>query len=169
MRPFQRRHFGCTISASAWTRIPPSEKAFTPLRPPSLSQLEAPAPNGSVFSPVGKGLAPPGDITADLKIAALMNTYNQNLSLRSGSGLPFVDLKGSPAVSIGHTTITGQWTWRKDSLSILIVPLEFGNVAASIDFGLPRRGQIVPLQKTMQLFLDFWIRRPEARSLPLRD
>ena len=35
-------------------------------------KLEASTPNGRVFSPVGEGLAPPGDIAADLKIAALM-------------------------------------------------------------------------------------------------
>jgi hypothetical protein len=72
-----------------------------PAVPAPLSQLEAPAPNGRGFVPVTEGLAPPGDISADLKIAALMNTYNRNLSLRSGSGLPFVDLKGSPTVLIG--------------------------------------------------------------------
>jgi hypothetical protein len=66
-----------------------------------VSQVEAPAQNGGVYVPLQEGLAPPGDITADLKIAALMNTYNRNLILRAGSGLPFVDLKGSPAVLIG--------------------------------------------------------------------
>lgn len=72
-----------------------------PAAPPSLTQLEAPVSNAGAFVSVGEGLAPPGDIAADLKIAALMNTYGRNLSLRSGLGLPFVDLKGSPAVLIG--------------------------------------------------------------------
>jgi hypothetical protein len=72
-----------------------------PATPPSMSQIETPAANGGVFVPVGEGLAPTGDITADLKVAALMNTYSRNLSLRAGLGLPFVDLKGSPAVLIG--------------------------------------------------------------------
>jgi hypothetical protein len=36
-----------------------------------------------------------------MKVAALMNTYSRNLSLRSGQGLSFVDLKGSPAILIG--------------------------------------------------------------------
>jgi hypothetical protein len=36
-----------------------------------------------------------------MKVAALMNTYSRNLSLRTGSGLPFVDLQGSPTVLIG--------------------------------------------------------------------
>jgi hypothetical protein len=53
------------------------------------------------FVPVQGGLVPPGDIAADLKVAALMNTYNRNLSMRSGSGLPFVDLQGSPTILIG--------------------------------------------------------------------
>jgi hypothetical protein len=72
-----------------------------PAAPPSPSQVETPAPNASVFVPVGGLLAPPGDIAADLKIAALMNSYNRNLSLRSGQDLQFVDLKGSPTVLIG--------------------------------------------------------------------
>lgn len=72
-----------------------------PAAPPSPSQVETQAPNGSVFVPVGGYLAPPGDIAADLKIAALMNSYNRNLSLRSGQDLQFVDLKGSPTVLIG--------------------------------------------------------------------
>src|ERR1017187_1362127 len=72
-----------------------------PAAPPSPSQVETQPSNASVFLPVGEALAPPGDIAADLKIAALMSNYNRNLSLRSGQGLQFVDLKGSPAVLIG--------------------------------------------------------------------
>ena len=72
-----------------------------PATPPSLSQVETQAPNAGVFVPVAGYLAPPGDIAADLKIAALMNSYNRNLSLRSGQGLQFADLKGSPTVLIG--------------------------------------------------------------------
>ena len=75
--------------------------AELPAAPPSQSQVETQAPNASAFEPAGGNLAPPGDIAADLKIAALMNTYNRNLSLRSGEGLQFADLKGSPAVLIG--------------------------------------------------------------------
>jgi len=72
-----------------------------PAAPPSPFQVETQSPSASVFLPVGEALAPPGDIAADLKIAALMSNYNRNLSLRSGQGLQFVDLKGSPAVLIG--------------------------------------------------------------------
>jgi hypothetical protein len=72
-----------------------------PAAPPLLSQVETQAPNTSVYEPVGEGLAPHGDIAADLKIAALTNNFNRNLSLRSGQGLQFVDLKGSPTVLIG--------------------------------------------------------------------
>ncbi|HUZ96020.1 MAG TPA: hypothetical protein VMU57_14030 [Edaphobacter sp.] len=72
-----------------------------PAVPPSLSPLETLPQNGGVVVPVGEGLAPPADITADLKVGALMSTYRRNLSLRSGLGLPFVDLKGSPTILIG--------------------------------------------------------------------
>jgi hypothetical protein len=71
-----------------------------PAPAPSLS-AEGPTLTAGEFVPVRDGLVPPGDIVADLKIAALMNTYNRNLNMRSGSGLPFVDLQGSPAVLIG--------------------------------------------------------------------
>jgi hypothetical protein len=79
----------------------PGDLELPAIPPVPVSQVEAPAQNGGVYVPLQEGLAPPGDITADLKIAALMNTYNRNLILRAGSGLPFVDLKGSPAVLIG--------------------------------------------------------------------
>lgn len=72
-----------------------------PAVPPSPSQVGTQAPNASVFVPVEGRLAPPGDIAADLKIAALMIGYNRDLSLRSGQDLQFVDLKGSPTVLIG--------------------------------------------------------------------
>ena len=72
-----------------------------PAVPLSLSPAETQAPNARGFEPVEGDLAPPGDIAADLKIAALMNSYNRNLSLRSGQGLQFADLKGSPTVLIG--------------------------------------------------------------------
>ena len=88
-------------SAGSVDRTSSSGGEELPATPPSLAPLEAQAPNASVFVPVEEGLAPTGDITADLKVAALMNTYNRNLTLRSGSGLAFVDLKGSPAVLIG--------------------------------------------------------------------
>jgi hypothetical protein len=70
---------------------------------PSLSLLpaEGPAFTAGEVVPLRDGLAPPGDIAADMKVAALMNTYNRNLSLRTGLGLPFVDLQGSPTVLIG--------------------------------------------------------------------
>ena len=72
-----------------------------PAVPPPLSPVETQEPNARVFESVGGNLAPPADIAADLKIAALMNSYNRNLSLRTGEGLQFADLKGSPAVLIG--------------------------------------------------------------------
>jgi hypothetical protein len=72
-----------------------------PAGEPSLSPLEGAALTSTGFVPLRDGLAPPGDIAADMKVAALMNTYNRNLSLRTGSGLPFVDLQGTPTVLIG--------------------------------------------------------------------
>jgi hypothetical protein len=72
-----------------------------PAQEPSLSPLDEPALPIARFVPLRDGLAPPGDIAADMKVAALMNTYSRNLSLRTGSGLPFVDLQGSPTVLIG--------------------------------------------------------------------
>jgi hypothetical protein len=74
----------------------------------SLSPEEEPTVTSGEFVPVRGGLVPPGDIAADLKVAALMNTYHRNLSMRTGSGLPFVDLQGSPAVLIG--AFDNYWT-----------------------------------------------------------
>ena len=76
------------------------ELPAAPPAPLSLSHVEAGALNASTFEPVEGELAPPGDISADLKIAALMNSYDRNLSLRSGQALQFADLKGSPTVLI---------------------------------------------------------------------
>jgi hypothetical protein len=72
-----------------------------PASAPSLSSAEGPTLTAGEFVPVQGGLVPPGDIAADMKVTALMNTYNRNMSLRSGSGLPFVDLQGSPTILIG--------------------------------------------------------------------
>jgi len=79
----------------------PSGDQDLPASAPSLSSVEGPTLTTGEFVPVQGGLVPPGDIAADLKVAALMNTYNRNLTMRSGSGLPFVDLQGSPTVLIG--------------------------------------------------------------------
>jgi hypothetical protein len=79
----------------------PSADQDLPASAPSLSSLEGQTLTAGEFVPVQGGLVPPGDIAADLKVAALMNTYNRNLSMRSGTGLPFVDLQGSPTVLIG--------------------------------------------------------------------
>jgi hypothetical protein len=72
-----------------------------PASAPSLTSVEGPTLTAGEFVPVQGGLVPPGDIAADLEVAALMNTYGRNLSMRSGSGLPFVDLQGSPTILIG--------------------------------------------------------------------
>jgi hypothetical protein len=72
-----------------------------PAVPPPLSPIETQEPNARVFESIGGNLVPTADIAADLKIAALMNSYNRTLSLRTGDGLQFADLKGSPAVLIG--------------------------------------------------------------------
>ena len=72
-----------------------------PAQAPSLSSVEGQTLTTGEFVPVQGGLVPPGDIAADLKVAALMNTYNRSLNMRTGSGLPFVDLQGSPTVLIG--------------------------------------------------------------------
>jgi hypothetical protein len=72
-----------------------------PISPTSLSTPEGVSLLAHDVVPLRDGFVPPGDITADMKIAALMNTYSRTLSLRYGSGLPFVDLKGSPTVLIG--------------------------------------------------------------------
>jgi hypothetical protein len=77
------------------------------------------------FVPVPGGLVPPGDIAADLKVAALMNTYNRSLSMRTGSGLPFVDLQGSPTVLIG--AYDNYWTM---------------NLARDLPFFFDRSGRI---------------------------
>lgn len=74
----------------------------------SLSPEEGPTLTSGEFVPVRGGLVPPGDIAADLKVAALMNTYHRNLSMRTGAGLPFVDLQGSPTVLIG--AFDNYWT-----------------------------------------------------------
>jgi len=79
---------------------PPGDQDL-PASAPSLSSVEEQTLTAGEFVPVQGGLVPPGDIAADLKVAALMNTYNRNLSMRSGSGLPFVDLQGSPTILIG--------------------------------------------------------------------
>jgi hypothetical protein len=79
---------------------PPGDQDL-PASAPSLSSVEGPTLTAGEFVPVQGGLVPPGDIAADLKVAALMNTYNRSLSMRSGTGLPFVDLQGSPTVLIG--------------------------------------------------------------------
>ena len=76
-----------------------SDLELPPL-PPQVPPVETQEPNARVFVSVGI-FAPPADIAADLKIAALVNSYDRNLSLRTGEGLPFTDLKGSPAVLIG--------------------------------------------------------------------
>jgi hypothetical protein len=71
-----------------------------PILPPqSLTEGETPAAQN--LAPFRDGLVPPGDISADMRISVLMNTYNRGLSLRYGTGLPFLDLKGSPTVLIG--------------------------------------------------------------------
>ncbi len=80
-------------------------------RPPSAQELPAsmpfvPSPDEqplavSDFVPYKDGLVPPGDITADLRVGAVMNKYSRAISLRSGPNLLFVDLKGSPAILIG--------------------------------------------------------------------
>jgi hypothetical protein len=82
------------------SKNPPADQDL-PASAPSLSSAEGPTLTAGEFVPVQGGLVPPGDIAADLKVAALMNTYNRNLSMRSGSGLPFVDLQGSPTILIG--------------------------------------------------------------------
>jgi hypothetical protein len=85
---------------------PPGDQDL-PASDPS-SPLPGQTPTASELVPFPDGLAPQGDISADLKVAALMNTYNRNFSLRSGLNLPFVDLKGSPAVLIG--AYDNHWT-----------------------------------------------------------
>lgn len=72
-----------------------------PAEPPSLTQVDPPSLNPGTLVPVGEGLAPPGDIAADLRVGALMSAYGKNLSLRLALGLPFVDLKSSPTILIG--------------------------------------------------------------------
>ena len=62
---------------------------------------EGTPPDPRDFVPFRDGLAPPGDIAADLKVAVLMDAKNRGLNLRSGPNLPFVDLKGAPIVLIG--------------------------------------------------------------------
>lgn len=85
----------------------PGEQAMPPSAL-SLSPDEGPTLTSGEFVPVRDGLVPSGDIVADLKVAALMNSYHRNLSLRTGSGLPFVDLQGSPTVLIG--AFDNYWT-----------------------------------------------------------
>jgi hypothetical protein len=84
---------------------PPGDEDL-PASDPSPAQAQT--PTAADLVPFPDGLAPQGDISADLKVAALMNTYNRNFSLRSGVNLPFVDLKGSPAVLIG--AYDNHWT-----------------------------------------------------------
>jgi hypothetical protein len=72
-----------------------------PAVPSPVSAIETQGPDVRAFESVGGNLAPPADIAADLKVAALMNSYSRSISLRSGEGLQFADLKDSPAVLIG--------------------------------------------------------------------
>lgn len=72
-----------------------------PASEPLPSAVIGPNSSLSNFVLVPDGLAPPGDITADLHIAALMNTYKHRLSLRARPDLPFVDMQGSPIVLVG--------------------------------------------------------------------
>lgn len=92
-------------NTSAIQELPAQEPTLFPAELPatglSLPTTAGQAQPSSGFVPIRDGLAPPGDIAADLKVAALMNTYSRNLSLRTGSGLPFLDLQGSPTVLIG--------------------------------------------------------------------
>jgi len=81
-------------------RTSPASDQELPATSPSPLQ-ERPSASTSDLVPLRDGLVPPGDIMADMKVAVLLNTYNRNLSLRYGSGLPFVDLKGSPTILIG--------------------------------------------------------------------
>jgi hypothetical protein len=86
---------------------PPGEDEL-PATDPSVALSDGRSADPREFVLFSDGLAPPGDILADLKVATLMNTENRNLSLRSGPNLPFVDLKGSPLVLIG--AYDNHWT-----------------------------------------------------------
>jgi len=103
---------------------PPGDQDL-PASAPSLSSMEGQTLTAGEFVPVPGGLVPPGDIAADLKVAALMNTYNRSLSMRTGSGLPFVDLQGSPTVLIG--AYDNYWTM---------------NLARDLPFFFDRSGRI---------------------------
>ena len=47
------------------------------------------------------GLAAPGDIAADIKVATLLSSLGRSVNLRTGADLPYIDLKNSPTTLIG--------------------------------------------------------------------
>jgi hypothetical protein len=132
-----------------------------PAQEPSLSPLDEPALPIARFVPLRDGLAPPGDIAADMKVAALMNTYSRNLSLRTGSGLPFVDLQGSPTVLIG--AYDNYWTMNLSR----DLPFFFDRGGRIRERGGQHRVWSSVARADSTISEGFWIRRREARSLPL--
>lgn len=87
--------------------IPPCVSAKPKTLAPLLGDFKTPMPVGDF-----KGRVPLVFVILKINLCRIgerrSDTYHRNLSLRAGSGLPFVDLQGSPTVLIG--AFDNYWT-----------------------------------------------------------
>ena len=83
-----------------------TEDLYWPVRLPEPPSVDMPQSADHVLS-YGEGMLT-GSVFADIRVAGFLSKYNRVPVLRSGTNLPFMDLKGSPLILIG--SFDNYWT-----------------------------------------------------------
>lgn len=83
-----------------------AEDLYWPIRLPEPPSVDMPQTAEHVLS-YGEGMLT-GSVYADIRVAGFLSKYNRIPVLRSGTNLPFMDLKGSPLILVG--SFDNYWT-----------------------------------------------------------
>lgn len=100
------------LSADYWrsklTQIQPSDLEKPGVHAVEPTLADDAALTGKDFRVVPGGFTTPGDLSAAVRVATLLNSWHLHYDLRSGDNLPFADLQSTPAVLIG--AYSNSWT-----------------------------------------------------------